>query len=88
MDSGRVNDVLRRARNLVKESKTIDKLVYQLAFIYVRMGPRADEAWMILKEMRSLGLISEEYLRKVLDDVRRWRAIRYRDSDIEYGETR
>jgi len=81
-----VKKLFEEARRVIRESRMIDKYVYRLAFIYLKDAPYKAEAYKILRDMVKAGLISEDYLRKVLDDVRRWKVLRYREQEMEYGE--
>jgi len=80
-----IRELIEKARRLVEEEKRIMKTLYQLAFIATSNSPRAEEAVRLIQEMMAKGLVSPKQAAKALEDVRRWRKIRFRFTrDMEY----
>lgn len=67
-------DLVKEARNFVKEVRKMQKLVYQLAFIATSEDEeQASRAHEMLKKLVDEGLVTERMVLKALDDVRRYR---------------
>jgi len=66
-------DIFAKAEELVKKSKQVMKVLYQLAFIATSESPDAPEAERLMNRMIELGLITERQKWKAIDDVQRWR---------------
>jgi hypothetical protein len=79
----KLKELEKRASEIVKIAKKKSKLIYQLAFVATSELPESDEAYKILLEMIKMGMISEKTLKKVIDQVSRWRIIRYRVENVE-----
>lgn len=62
-----------KAKMLVKNSKKIMRLLYQLCFIETSMSPKSHEAHKLIEEMIEKGLITKAQYQKALEDVERWR---------------
>ena len=60
-------------KQFIKETKNIQKLVYQLAFIYTSENPNREKAKQYLDELKKHGLTTESEIQKALRDVQRWR---------------
>ena len=60
-------------KQFIKETKNIQKLVYQLAFIYTSENPNREKAKQYLDELKEHGLTTESEIQKALRDVQRWR---------------
>ena len=67
----------------MKKAKQKSKLIYQLAFIATSDLPEATEAYKTLLEMVKTGMLSEKSLKKIIDQVTRWKVIRYRLENTE-----
>jgi len=68
-----VEDIFSRAEELVKKSKQVMKVLYQLAFIATSESPDAAKAEELINKMIEMGLITERQKWKAYDDVVRWR---------------
>jgi len=79
----KLKELEKRASEIVKIAKKKSKLIYQLAFVATSELPESDEAYKILLEMVKMGMLSEKTLKKVIDQVSRWRIIRYRVENVE-----
>ena len=66
-------DIYHEAKRLVKRSKKVMRLLYQLAFIESSGSPDSDKAHELIEEMIKKGLITRAQYYKALDDVERWR---------------
>lgn len=85
-DEKKLKEWLREAKKLVDKYKTIDRVLYQLAFIATGDGPGKLEAIMKLRELVEMGIITEQQYKKIIADARRWRQIKYHEKltrDIE-----
>ena len=71
---------VREAKKIINKYKEIDKIIYQLAFIATGTGPGKLEAYKKLKELVDAGVMSEAQLKKVIEDARRWRQYRLKDT--------
>lgn len=81
----KLEEIMRRAKELIKMEKEITKLLYQLAFVYTNESPRKEEALRLMQKLAEMGLVSPKQITKAINDVKRWRKMRYRLSrDIEY----
>jgi len=67
------DDLLLRAKVLVKRVREVQKIMYQLAFIATSLNPLAEEAERIAEEMIEHELITRAEWRKAKEDVQRWR---------------
>lgn len=68
-----LDEVFRKAEELVKRAKKVDKILYQLAFVARSMSPLSDEAEKLLDELVKLGVITKGQKAKALEDVRIFR---------------
>jgi hypothetical protein len=82
-----IREIEKRANEIVKKAKQKSKLIYQLAFIATSELPESEEAYKMLLEMVKMGMLSEKSLKKVIDQVTRWRIIRYRIENTEKEST-
>ena len=73
IDIDDVNELYRKARELIRSVKDTQHLLYQLCFIATSRNPKSSDALLLLDKMVKLGLISEEEKVKALQDVARWR---------------
>lgn len=71
--SSNVDEIFSIAEELVKKSKRVMKIVYQLAFIVTSDSPDAKKAEELLNRMIDEGLITQRQKWKAIDDVQRWR---------------
>jgi hypothetical protein len=78
-----LKEIEKRANEIVKRAKQKSKLIYSLAFVATSDLPESEEAYKMLLEMVKMGMLSEKSLKKVIDQVTRWRIIRYRVENIE-----
>jgi hypothetical protein len=78
-----LKEIEKRANEIVKRAKQKSKLIYQLAFVATSDLPESTEAYQMLLEMVKMGMLSEKSLKKVIDQVTRWRIIRYRVENTE-----
>jgi hypothetical protein len=78
-----LKEIEKRANEIVKRAKQKSKLIYQLAFVATSDLPESEEAYRIMLEMVKMGMLSEKSLKKVIDQVARWRIIRYRIESTE-----
>lgn len=84
-DLMKLEEIMRRAKELIKLEKEVTKLLYQLAFIYTNESPRKEEALRLMQRLAEMGLVSPKQITKAINDVKRWRKMRYRLSrDMEY----
>ena len=67
----------------MKKAKQKSKLIYQLAFVATSDLPESEEAYKTLLEMVKTGMLSEKSLKKIIDQVTRWKVIRYRLENTE-----
>jgi len=79
----KLKEIEKRANEIVKKAKQKSKLIYQLAFIATSDLPEATEAYKTLLEMVKSGMLSEKSLKKIIDQVTRWKVIRYRLENTE-----
>jgi hypothetical protein len=78
-----LKEIEKRANEIIKRAKQKSKLIYQLAFIATSDLPESEEAYRIMLEMVKMGMLSEKSLKKVIDQVTRWKIIRYRIENTE-----
>jgi hypothetical protein len=78
-----LREIEKRANEIVKRAKQKSKLIYQLAFVATSDLPESEEAYRVMLEMVKMGILSEKTLKKVIDQVTRWRIIRYRIENTE-----
>lgn len=71
--SDNVDELFSIAEELVKKSKRVMKVVYQLAFIVTSDSPDAKKAQELLDKMVEEGLVTKRQVWKAIDDVARWR---------------
>jgi len=79
----KLKEIEKRASEIVKRAKQKSKLVYQLAFVATSDLPESEEAYRMLLEMVKTGMLSERSLKKIIDQVTRWKVIRYRLENTE-----
>ena len=68
-----LDEVFRKAEELVKRAKKVDKILYQLAFVARSMSPLSEEAEKLLDELVELRVITKGQKAKALEDVRIFR---------------
>jgi hypothetical protein len=78
-----IREIEKRANEIVKKAKQKSKIIYQLAFVATSDLPESEEAYRMLLEMVKMGMLSEKSLKKIIDQVTRWRIIRYRVENTE-----
>jgi len=76
--SSEVMEVEEIARQVIKKAKERSKMLYRLAFIATSDLPEAEEARMILARMVSLGMFSQKTVNRAIENVQKWRELRYR----------
>ncbi|MEM3414872.1 MAG: hypothetical protein QXP36_03750 [Conexivisphaerales archaeon] len=79
----KLKEIEKRANEIVKRAKQKSKLIYQLAFVATSDLPESEEAYRMLLEMVKTGMLSEKSLKKIIDQVTRWKVIRYRLENTE-----
>jgi LPS O-antigen subunit length determinant protein (WzzB/FepE family) len=73
-----VVEVEELAKQVIKKAKERSKMLYRLAFIATSDLPEAEEARMLLAKMVSLGMFSQRTVNKAIENVQKWRELRYR----------
>ena len=71
--SERREALLERARKLIEEARSVQQVVYQLAFIATGPSAYSELARQLLDEMVQAGLATRGEVEKALDDVKRFR---------------
>lgn len=85
-ESFREKAIVTEARRIVRKAKRLQKTLYQLAFISVSDNPYSEEAYNMLLEFVKQGVISKRQLDKIIEDVKRWKEIRYREKMDNYAK--
>jgi len=79
----KIKEIEKRANEIIKIAKRKSKLIYRLAFVATSDLPESEEAYRLLLEMVKMGMLSAKSLKKIIDQVSRWRVIRYRVENVE-----
>jgi hypothetical protein len=77
-ENSEVVEVEELAKQVIKKAKERSKMLYRLAFIATSDLPEAEEARMLLAKMASLGMFSQRTVNKAIENVQKWRELRYR----------
>jgi len=85
-ENGEVIEVEELAKQVIKRAKERSKMLYRLAFIATSDLPEAEEARMLLARMVSLGMFSQKTVSRAIENVQKWRELRYRFERAEVQE--
>jgi NCAIR mutase (PurE)-related protein len=85
-DNSEVVEIEELAKQVIKKAKERSKMLYRLAFIATSDLPEAEEARMLLAKMVSLGMFSQRTVNKAIENVQKWRELRYRFERAEIAQ--
>jgi NCAIR mutase (PurE)-related protein len=85
-ENSEVVEVEELAKQVIKKAKERSKMLYRLAFIATSDLSEAEEARMLLAKMVSLGMFSQRTVNKAIENVQKWRELRYRFERAEVAQ--
>jgi hypothetical protein len=85
-ENGEVVEVEELAKQVIKRAKERSKMLYRLAFIATSDLPEAEEARMLLAKMVSLGMFSQKTVNRAIENVQKWKEVRYRFERMEIAQ--